>query len=83
MSEYVAHVIKVLKNSGLKYELGPMGTIIEADITTLINIIPKLHEVPFKMGVKRVYTLIKIDDRRDKDSTIEQKIKSVKEKITD
>jgi uncharacterized protein YqgV (UPF0045/DUF77 family) len=40
-----------------------------------------MHEVPFTEGALRVSTLIKIDDRRDKDHSIEGKVRSVREKL--
>jgi uncharacterized protein YqgV (UPF0045/DUF77 family) len=40
----------------------------------------RMHEVPFTHGAGRVYTTIKIDDRRDKKATMEGKIRSVREK---
>jgi len=83
LSPYVAACEKVLReHSGdLKYELTAMGTIIEGDLDQIIKLIRMLHEVPFNSGAQRVSTSIKIDDRRDKQGTIEQKVKSVEDKL--
>ncbi len=82
VSKYVADIISELKKSGLSYTLTPMGTLIEGDIKELFNIIGKLHESPFNKKAKRVYTVIKIDDRRDKsDIKMQDKIESVLKKI--
>lgn len=82
VSHYVADIISELKKSGLSYTLTPMGTIIEGDITALLTVIGKLHETPFNKSAKRVYTVIKIDDRRDKtDIRMQDKVTSVLEKI--
>ncbi len=85
LSPYVAACEKVLReNSGdLKYELTAMGTILEGDLDQIMALIRRLHEVPFDRGAQRVSTSIKIDDRRDQPGTIEQKIKSVEEKLED
>ena len=40
-----------------------------------------MHEAPFAEGARRVSTLIKIDDRRDKEQTLEGKVRSVTEKL--
>ena len=80
MSRYVADVLKVLKESNLKYELTAMGTIIEGDLDEVLKWVKKMHEVSFKEGVKRVITTIEIDDRRDKELTIKGKIKAVEDK---
>ena len=79
MSRYVADVLKVLKKSTLKYELTAMGTIIEGDLDEVLTWVRKMHEVPFGEGAKRVVTTIEIDDRRDKELTIEGKVKSVRD----
>lgn len=82
LSSYVAACEKVLQNeTKIKYQLTPMGTVIEGDLDVILEVIRKMHEVPFENGAKRVETYIKIDDRRDKKSTMSQKINSVKEKL--
>ncbi|NPV45082.1 MAG: MTH1187 family thiamine-binding protein [Firmicutes bacterium] len=81
VSKYVAEIYDVLeKEKGVKYQLNPMGTVIEGRLDDLMRIVRELHEVPFKSGVRRVYTVVKIDDRRDKESHMEDKIRSVNEK---
>jgi len=59
-----------------------MGTIIEGEIGDVMQCVLKMHEIPFGEGVKRVYTTVKIDDRRDKKITIESKVRSVMDKGT-
>ncbi len=59
----------------------PMGTVLEGDLDVILEMVRKMHEVPFDKGAMRVSTLIKIDDRRDKESTMEQKIDSVEKKL--
>ena len=81
LSSYVAGVERVLKDSGLKSHLTAMGTIIEGDIDAILPVLRRMHELPFAQGAVRVSTLIKIDDRRDKTSSIEGKVRSVMEKL--
>ena len=82
VSKYVAACHKVLeKEDGIKYQLTPMATVIEGDIDRLFEVAKKLHNVPFSEGAMRVSTSMKIDDRRDKEATIEGKIESVKSKL--
>lgn len=58
-----------------------MGTVIEADADRALAAIRKMQESVFDKGCDRVYTVIKMDDRRDKKATMEQKIKSVEDKL--
>ncbi|MFS0836412.1 MTH1187 family thiamine-binding protein [Paenibacillus sp. 1P03SA] len=81
LSEYVAHLQKILDNQPLHYELTPMSTIIEGPLDQLMEVILKLHESPFENGAQRVSTSIKIDDRRDKTASMQQKLQSVADKL--
>jgi uncharacterized protein (TIGR00106 family) len=82
ISQYVAACHKVLeKAQDLKYQLTPMSTIIEGDLDRILEVIRQMHEVPFGAGAPRVSTLLRIDDRRDKELTMAGKIKAVTDKL--
>ncbi|PFN07954.1 MTH1187 family thiamine-binding protein [Bacillus cereus] len=83
VSEYVAEVQKVLEKNAdrVKYQLTPMNTVIEGNLPVLLEVIQQMHEVPYTKGAKRVATTIRIDDRRDKESTMEKKLNSVRSKL--
>jgi len=78
ITEYVKVAVESIKNSGLNYELTGMGTQIEAqNLNELYLAITDAQEAVFNLGINRVYTVIKIDDRRDKNRTLQDKIKTV------
>ena len=81
LSGYVAQASKIIKESGIKHELNPMGTVLEGDPDELFKIVRQMQEKVFDTGAKRVYTVIKMDDRRDKEGHMEQKVKSVNDKL--
>jgi uncharacterized protein (TIGR00106 family) len=82
VSNFVAGCLQILKASGLKYQLTPMGTIIEGDLDEVFGIIRKMHESPFAAGAVRVVTLLRIDDRRDKkEHNMASKLRSVEKKL--
>ncbi len=82
VSDYVAACLELVADSGLVYQLNPMGTVIEGDIDEVFVLLRKMHEVPFGKGAERVSTLIKIDDRRDHGSHgLQGKIDSVLDKL--
>jgi uncharacterized protein (TIGR00106 family) len=83
LKKYVTSAVQVVKDSGLTYQLTAMGTQIEADnLEQLYKVIAKAQEAVFTVGAERVYTVIKVDDRRDKENrTLEAKIKSVDEML--
>jgi uncharacterized protein (TIGR00106 family) len=82
LSRYVAGIQRELeKQTGIQYEMTPMSTIIEGPLERIFEVIRVLHEIPFHYGAERISTLVKIDDRRDKDGSIAQKMKSVADKL--
>ncbi|MFC7370944.1 MTH1187 family thiamine-binding protein [Fictibacillus iocasae] len=83
VSTYVANIHKVLEQhrDKVSYELTPMSTLIEGKLEDLFFVIQKLHEVPFSEGCQRVATNIRIDDRRDKPSTMSGKMAAVQMKL--
>ena len=84
VSLFVAEAIDILQEEkNIKYQLTPMGTIIEASsVEKLLSIAGKMHSIPFGDEVKRVVTTIKLDERKDKELTMEGKVKSVEEKLS-
>jgi len=85
LSEYVADSIKVLKqNKSVTYQLTSMGTIVEADtVEELFDAASAMHNAVFSDKIQRVVTTIKIDDRRDKRLSMDGKVKSVNQKLSD
>ncbi len=78
VSEYVAAAVEELKNLGLRPQLTAMGTIFESeDIEEVLKAFRAVHESVFKRGAKRVVTSLRIDERRDKRGTMNQKVESV------
>jgi len=72
ISRYVGEVIHFLREKNIKFMLTPESTIIEArDVAEGLKIIAEAHEGIMSLGVKRMVTVIKIDDRRDKPLTLD------------
>jgi len=82
VSKYVAEAIKALKDEkDVKYELTAMGTIIEGQLPRLLSLAQKMHDSAFNAGAMRVFTIIKIDERRDQAATISSKIEAVNREL--
>lgn len=78
VSKYVSKAVDELKRLGLKPELTAMGTIFEAEeMSVVLKAFETVHESVFEQGAERVATTLKIDERRDKEGTIKQKMQSV------
>ncbi len=81
ISDYVARALKIVKDSGLNYELSSMATNLEGDIPDIMEVARKIHESAFEQGAVRVLTSLKIDDRRDKPLTMDGKKSAVMKKV--
>ena len=81
VGEHLIRALKVLKVSGMKYELTSMATIVEGELEELFQVAKKMHLAAFSHEIKRVVTTVKIDEREDKVSSMEEKVKQVKEKL--
>ncbi len=77
LSQYVRVSYDLIKKSGLKFQLTPMGTCIEGEFKDVFALIEKIHNKFASLGIERISTNIKIDDRRDKKITFESKINAV------
>ncbi len=82
LSNFVAGLQEILAASGCSYRLHDMGTTVEGPAPLLFELAQKLHEYSFTHGGKRVYTVMKIDDRRDRAVRLGEKTASVKAKNT-
>ena len=82
VSEYVAGAVKILQEqSNITWQLCPMGTVVEGDIDTLLNLAGRMHRSVLETGAARVVTTIKIDERKDKPLTMDGKLQAVKSKL--
>jgi len=82
ISQYVAGAVRLLEaEPDIRYELTPMGTVLEGDLERLLTLAGRMHKSAFEAGAVRVATTIKIDERHDKPLTMEGKVAAVREKL--
>ena len=81
VSQYVSRIIKMIDSSGVPYKLTPMGTVFETNtMEEALNIINQAYK-QLEPDCNRVYTVIKMDIRKNAENRIEGKVKSVEEKL--
>ncbi len=79
VSKYIKEAIRVLEEEGVKYFISPMATAFECeDLNRGLEIVRKMHERVLSK-VDRVVTVVRIDQRKDKDLNMEEKIEKVKQ----
>ena len=79
---YVSQVVAMIRDSGMNYQLTPMGTIVETEelgqATELVN---RAYEILDQAGCSRVYASLKLDIRKGRSGRLEAKVDSIREKI--
>ena len=77
-SRYIAAIQrKLAAQDRVKHVLHAMGTSLEGETADILALVGELHAVPFELGLPRVYTVLKLDERRDKPQTLDDKVASV------
>ena len=83
-SAYVAEIQRRLAaQDRVRYRLHAMGTSLEGTTEDVLAVVGELHAVPFEMGIPRVYTVLKLDERRDREQTLDDKVASVERALGD
>lgn len=59
--QVVDKVIDLIRESGVKYVVGPMETTMEGDLRQLLGIVEKAQEICIKNGASRIISVVKID----------------------
>lgn len=78
-SRYLAEVQRRLEaQDRVRWELHAMGTNLEGDTADVLAVVGELHAVPFALGLPRVYTVLKLDERRDRAQTLQDKVDAVR-----
>jgi len=67
--------------SGLSYELTPMSTCLQGPLDEIMPVALQMHEACFADGVQRVVTTITVDDRRDTEATLSEKVETVEARL--
>ena len=82
-SGYIAAIQRRLaEQDRVRYRMHAMGTSLEGSTADILAVVAELHAVPFEQGVPHVYTVLKLDERRDRpDQTLDDKVRSVKQRL--
>jgi uncharacterized protein (TIGR00106 family) len=80
-SGYIAEIQRRLaRQTRVRYRMHAMGTSLEGTTDDILAVVGELHSVPFDEGVPRVYSVLKLDERRDRPGqTLDDKVRSVEE----
>ena len=77
-SAYIAEIQRRLaRQDRVRFRMHAMGTSLEGTTAEILALVGELHAVPFELGIPRVYTVLKLDERRDREQTLEDKVRAV------
>lgn len=81
VSREVAACERILAEAGLNTRLHAYGTNIEGEWDVVFAAVKRCHETIHAMGVPRISTNIRVGTRTDRDQTMDDKVRSVEEKL--
>ncbi|CAG0948870.1 hypothetical protein MYXO_00057 [Myxococcaceae bacterium] len=80
VARWVAEALRVVRaQERVRYELGSMFTTLEGDPDEIFALVRRMQEAVFAAGAKRVSTVLKMDDRRDRVVAMGDKLRSIEE----
>jgi len=84
-SRYIAEIQRRLRaQDRVRFQLHAMGTSLEGETSDILAVVGELHAVPFELGLPRVYTVLKLDERRDRPGqTLDDKVDSVERRLAE
>ena len=82
-SEYIAEIQRRLRaQDRVRFRMHAMGTSLEGSTADILAVVGELHAVPFEGGVPRVYTVLKLDERRDRpNQSLDDKVRAVEDRL--
>jgi uncharacterized protein (TIGR00106 family) len=81
-SKEVSEVIKIIRDSGVNYQLTSMATIIETNtLGEALGLVEKCYSKLEELGCNRVYSTLKFDIRKGYENRLKTKIQSVENHI--
>ena len=81
VSKEIAACERIFAEAGLKTHLHAYGTNLEGDWDAVFAAVKKCHEKLHQMGIPRISSTLKFGTRVDRDQTMEDKVRSVEEKL--
>ena len=80
LSPYVARAIKTIQDSGLPYEMNPMGTCVEGEWKEVMALVDRCFQ-ELEKDCNRINLSLKADYRKGPAGRMKSKVKSVREKL--
>jgi len=80
VSTHVAKAASIIRDSGLAYSTGPMGTTIEGDWSAVMTVVSRCMAA-LQEDCDRIYSTIKVDYRKGASGRIKGKVASLERQM--
>jgi uncharacterized protein (TIGR00106 family) len=80
LSPYVARAVRIIRDSGLPFELNPMGTSIEGEWDEVMAVVKRCFE-DLAADSSRVYAVMKVDYKAGQSGQLTAKVRAVEERL--
>lgn len=78
VSAQVSQVVRLIRESGVDYQLTAMGTLIETDgIEQALDLVKRSNDLLQSLGCKRIYATLKLDIREGGKGRLQDKRRAV------
>lgn len=72
--EWVDEAIAIIRQSDIKYEVGPFSTVLEGNYAAVMNVIQQVNEYLYQRGCAEWISNVQLQFRSDKDITANEKV---------
>jgi uncharacterized protein (TIGR00106 family) len=83
VSKEIAVCERIFADAGLKTKLHAYGTNLEGEWDDVFNAIKRCHEALHEMGIPRITSSLRFGTRVDREQSMEDKVRSVEEKLSE
>jgi uncharacterized protein (TIGR00106 family) len=80
LSSYVARAVRIIRDSGLTYQLGAMGTTIEGEWHEVMEVVERCYRV-LETDCDRIVVNMKMDCKKGPAGRMAGKVQSVERKL--
>ena len=82
LSDVIAEIARHLgAQDEVRFEMGAMGTSLEGEVADILALVGEIQEIPLMLGLPRSYTVLKLDNRVDREQGLEEKVASVERRL--
>lgn len=80
LAAYVARAVRIIRESGLDHQFGPMSTVVEGDWDQVMEVVGRCQK-NLAADCDRILVYLRLDCRRGRKNAIREKVRSVETRL--